>query len=174
MSVKIVIETPRLRLREFTQADFPALLAIVSHAEVMRFSDGVESAATARARLDIYRRSYCERGFGKWAVVEKGKGAIIGYCGFGVEDFAGQVEPELGFRLLPAYWGVGLATEAAQACSRHAFSHLKFPRFLGFADPANSASRKVLEKIGMGLIGERPFHGYPVVVYEKKREPVVL
>ena len=164
----MLIETPRLRLREFVAADFPALLAIVSHAEVMRFSDGTESEPVAWARLAAYQRSYRERGFGKWAAEEKGAGRVIGYCGFGLEEFDGRAEPELGFRFLPAYWGAGLATEAAQACSRYAFSHLGFSRYLGFADPANLASRRVLEKIGMSLIGERPFHGSPVVVYEKK------
>jgi RimJ/RimL family protein N-acetyltransferase len=165
-----VIETPRLRLREFTEADFPSLLAIVSHAEVMRFSDGVETESVARARLAMYLRSYRERGFGKWAVEEKRGGGVMGYCGFGVEEFDGQAEPELGFRFLPAYWGAGFATEAAQACSRHAFSHLGFTRYLGFADPANVSSQKVLEKIGMSPIRERPFHGYSVVVYEKRNE----
>jgi len=165
----MLIETSRLRLREFAEADFPTLHAIVSNAEVMRFSDGVESEAAARARLAAYQRSYRERGFGKWAAEDKQSGRVIGYCGFGVEEFDGRLEPELGFRFLPAYWGAGLATEAALACSGHAFSELGFPRFLGFAAPANGASRRVLEKIGMTLLGERSFHRSPVMVYVKDR-----
>ena len=162
-----MIETPRLLLREFSEADFPALYTIVSNPETMRFSDGVESESTARVRFTAFRQSYAERGFGKWAVEERESREIVGYCGFGVEEFDGCVEPELGFRFLPAFWGVGFATEAALGCSRYAFSRLKFPRYRGFANPANVASVRVLEKIGMSLLGDRKFHGYPVVVYEK-------
>lgn len=166
-----MIETPRLLLREFTEDDFPALQAIVSNPETMRFSDGVESEPAARARLAAFRRSYAERGFGKWAVEVKQGGKIAGYCGFGVEEFDGRTELELGFRLLPEFWGRGFATEAALGCSRHAFDRLGFSRFWGFASPANVASLRVLGKIGMSLLGDRTFHGYPVVVYEKRNEP---
>ncbi|MEO6003789.1 MAG: GNAT family N-acetyltransferase [Opitutus sp.] len=162
-----MIETPRLLLREFTDTDLPALYAIVSNPETMRFSDGVETETTARARLAAFRRSYLERGFGKWAVQKKKDGQVIGYCGFGLEDFDGTTEPELGFRFLPPFWGVGFATEAALGCSCYAFTVLRFSRYLGFANPANGASLRVLEKLGMNLIGDRQFHGYPVVVYEK-------
>ena len=163
-----MIETPRLLLREFSEADFPALHAIVSNPETMRFSDGVESESTARVRLAAFRQSYSQRGFGKWAVEERESGKIVGYCGFGVEEFDGCAEPELGFRFLPAFWGLGFATEAALGCSRYAFTVLGFPRYLGFANPANVASVRVLEKLGMSLVGDRTFHGYPVVVYQKK------
>lgn len=163
-----MIETQRLLLREFGDDDFAALHAIVSNPETMRFSDGVETASAARARLIAFRQSYSDRGFGKWAVEKKDDGMLVGYCGFGVEEFDGRAEPELGFRFLPAFWGVGFATEAALGCSGYAFSDLKFPRFLGFANPANVGSVRVLEKIGMSLLGDRQFHGYPVVVYQKE------
>lgn len=166
-----MIETPRLLLREFSEADFPALYEIVSNPETMRFSDGVESKSTARVRLTAFRQSYAEHGFGKWAVEKRESGEIVGYCGFGVEEFDGRAEPELGFRFLPAFWGVGFATEAALGCSQYAFSCLGLPRYLGFANPTNVASLRVLEKLGMSLLGNRKFHGYPVVVYQKKKEP---
>src|SRR4051812_22448331 len=115
-----MIETPRLLLREFGDADFAALYAIVSNPETMRFSDGVEAEAAARVRLAAFRESYSARGFGKWAVETKEDGKIVGYCGFGLEEFDGHAEPELGFRFLPAFWGRGFATEAALGCSRYA------------------------------------------------------
>jgi RimJ/RimL family protein N-acetyltransferase len=164
----ILIETNRLFLREFTEADTPSLHAILSHPEVMRFSDGVETKEATRQKLAGYRQSYRQRGFGKWAIEEKDERRFIGYCGFGVAEFDGEMQPELGFRLLPHYWGRGMATEAAQACSLYAFSHLGFSRFLGFAHPMNRASHRVLDKIGMTLVGNRYFHGYPVILYEKR------
>jgi RimJ/RimL family protein N-acetyltransferase len=166
-----MIETPRLLLREFSEAEFAALYAIVSNPETMRFSDGVESESKARLRFAAFRQSYAERRYGKWAVEKKEDGMIVGYCGFGVEEFDGFAEPELGFRFLPEFWGFGFATEAALGCDRYAFSVLEFPHYLGFANPANVASVKVLEKIGMMLLGNRMFHGYPVVLYKKEKEP---
>jgi RimJ/RimL family protein N-acetyltransferase len=160
-----MIETARLILREFREQDLAALHALVSNVAVMQSSDGVEDEARARKRLEGYQASYRQHGFGKWAVELKGSGKVIGYCGFGLEEFDGKCEPELGFRLLPEFWGSGLATEAAEVCSQYAWAKLKFPRFLGFAHPANGASRRVLEKIGMRELGDRTFHGGPVVVY---------
>ena len=160
-----MISTARLRIRKFADADFSALFALVSSDEVMKFSDGVESEIAARERLAGYQRSYLERGFGKWAVEEKAGGHVIGYCGFGVEVFDGEASPELGFRLLPEFWGLGLATEAASACEHYAFTTLGLRRYLGFAHPENVGSLRVLEKLGMRLIGDRSFHGGPVVVY---------
>lgn len=133
----------------------------------MRFSGGIESESVARERLAGYQRSYRERGFGKWAVEGKTSGQVIGYCGFGVEAFDGEALPELGFRLLPQFWGVGLATEAASACDHHAFTVLGFRCYLGFSHPENVASRKVLERLRMRPLGARTFHGGPVVVYER-------
>lgn len=160
-----MIETPRLLLREFRTQDLAALHALVADPAVMRFSDGIESEADAGRRLDGYREAYVRHGFGKWAVVHKESARVIGYCGFGIEEFDGQREPELGFRLAPKFWGLGLASEAALACSQHAFATLGFQRFLGFAHPENIASIRILEKLGMRHLGNRTFHGGPVVVY---------
>lgn len=166
-----MIDTPRLRIREFVDADFLALLALVSDPKAMRFSDGIENAAAARKRLAGYRSSYRERCFGKWAVEEKTSGRFIGYCGFGIEEFDHKLQPELGFRFLPSSWGSGFATESAMACSHLAFANLGFDRYLGFAHPENHASRRVLEKLGMQLVGPRNFHGGPVIVYEQTNRP---
>jgi RimJ/RimL family protein N-acetyltransferase len=160
-----MIETARLILREFREQDLPALHALVSDPLVMQFSGGLEDEAMARRRLAGYRASYRQHGFGKWAVELRSSAMVIGYCGFGLEEFDGQRAPELGFRLRPECWGAGLATEAARACNEYAFATLGFSHFLGFAHPANVASRRVLEKIGLRRVGDRTFHGGPVVVY---------
>jgi [ribosomal protein S5]-alanine N-acetyltransferase len=166
-----MIDTPRLHLREFTDTDFPSLFALVSNPEVMRFSEGLEDEPTARARLKSFIHSYRVRGYGKWAVEEKSTGQLIGYCGFGTEEIDGVMMPELGYRLLPEYWGSGLATEAAMACSQYAEDHHCFPRYLGFTHPGNTGSQNVLRKVGLIYVGERQYHGYTVVVFEKYLSP---
>jgi [ribosomal protein S5]-alanine N-acetyltransferase len=166
-----MIDTPRLHLREFTEADFAALMAVVSNPEVMRFSEGVEDEATVRARLDSFIHSYRTRGYGKWAVEEKSTGQLIGYCGFGTEEIDGAMMPELGYRFLPNFWGRGLATEAALACSHYAETNHCFPHYVGFTHPGNTGSQNVLRKVGLKYVGERQYHGYTVVVFEKYLSP---
>ena len=56
---------------------------------------------------------------------------------------------ELGYTLARAAWGRGYATEAARAVLRWAFAGLRLPRVVAVADPANTASLRVLEKLGM-------------------------
>ncbi len=140
----IILETPRLILREFDHADIAALHRLVSDTEVMKYSDGVESEPAARHRLDRFREMYRARGYGKWAVATKTDGALVGYCGFGEEVVDGTLSPEIGYRFATAVWGLGFATEAAQACATHAFQELRLSGFFGFAHPENRASCRVL------------------------------
>jgi [ribosomal protein S5]-alanine N-acetyltransferase len=62
-------------------------------------------------------------------------------------------EVDLGYRLMAAYWGQGLATEASRACVNHGFQTLGLKRIIGLVDPENIRSVRVLEK--SGLIFER-------------------
>ena len=96
---------------------------------------------------------------------------MIAYCGFGLEEFDGKLQPEIGFRIFPNFWGRGIATEAATVCASHARTHFRIEHYLGFAHPRNSASRRVLEKLGMRLVGDSHFHGGPVVVYQSNNSP---
>ncbi len=57
-------------------------------------------------------------------------------------------EVDLGYRLLPKYWGLGLATEASRACIDYGFHTLRLPRILGLVDPENVRSVRVLQKLG--------------------------
>lgn len=163
------IETARLVLREFAPEDFPAVHALFSCPQVMRFSvSGPLTPTQSRERLDDFLRAYAEHGFGKWAIVLRATGEVIGGCGPAltvIDDEGGLPARELGYRLRTEHWGRGLATEAAGAALDHCFKRLRFPHVLGFVEPANVASVRVLTKIGMRPQRNAVWHGRPVDVF---------
>ena len=94
---------------------------------------------------------------------------MIGFCGFW-DGFAPDVE--IGWRLLPKYWGQGLATEAATAVMEYGFRRWGFLRLISLAQTENKASIRIMQKLGMEF--ERCFQheGIEVVRYSKAN-PVV-
>ena len=103
-----------------------------------------ESAAEWRQRLA--HQSDAGRGLGYWAGFEAG--TFVGW--WSASSFEGQSDISgIGYRLRPASWGRGLATEGAQAMIRQAFSCRDIDRVVASTMAANTGSRRVLEKLGM-------------------------
>jgi ribosomal-protein-alanine N-acetyltransferase len=90
---------------------------------------------------------------------------LIGYCGFFAQVVDGIEELEIGYRVDPAYWGRGIATEAARAVRDHGFNQLKLPRLISLIHRDNHPSRRVAEKNGMTLEKETVFRGFPTLVF---------
>jgi RimJ/RimL family protein N-acetyltransferase len=164
---RIIANTERLIIREFVESDVNTLFQILSLPEVMQFSlTGALSFDMSIAKMQSFIDSYQEYGYGKWAVIYRQTGQLIGYCGIGVEQIDGTIENELGYRFDPQFWGQGLATEAASACLKYAFSTLHLEYLLGIVEPENVASVRVLEKIGMIFIKESLYYSKKVHVYK--------
>ena len=152
--MKIVLETPRLILREYTEDDAADFFRLNSDPEVMRYvpDEPVQTVEDARAILVSHPIvDYRERGFGRCACILKETGENIGFCGL---KYLKEIDViDLGFRFLPAHWGKGLATEAAKACADYGFRELNLEEIVGFSEPENHASIRVLEKVGMQFTG---------------------
>jgi RimJ/RimL family protein N-acetyltransferase len=158
--VAVIAETARLFLREFSCDDAGALEHVFGDPEVMRYSVP-ENILTTELWLARCCESYAQRGFGRWAVVEKASRDVIGFCGLmRLPDVAGQPEIELGYRLARRYWGMGLATEAAAAARDYAFGTLGLSRLVAIVDPSNSRSIRVAERIGLRFEKEVLLEGY--------------
>jgi RimJ/RimL family protein N-acetyltransferase len=172
--VNFIIETPRLALREWTDGDVAALFAITSDADVMRYiRDGKPITDVGRVRdwLDILTACYREHGYGRWAVVEKDGGRVVGSYGFW--PMAGEGEIDFGYMLARDCWGRGYATEAGRAALRHGFEQLGFTEVTAKVVPENAPSCRVLEKLGFEYRGLRTYGGdYPgeLASYILKRE----
>jgi RimJ/RimL family protein N-acetyltransferase len=162
------LDTPRLLLRPFQEEDAPAAHEVYSDPEVMRYvaTGPLSDPALTRRLLYDYRTHQDAWGYSFWAVVERASDRLIGDAGL-YRTPAGEVE--LGYTLGKPWWGRGYATEAAGAWLGTAFSRLGIREVVALAEPANAASLRVLEKLGMTRDGERIAFGRPHAVYRAAR-----
>ena len=165
------LETPRLLLRPWQSKDLDGLAAVNAQPEVMRYiNDGrtLDRAATAE-RLAAYQRHWDEHGFGLYAVEVKETGELAGFTGLAVPTFLPEIMPavEIGWRLGRAYWGRGLATEAARRVVAHARTEIGLRQLVSIHIVGNEASARVMVKLGMTLDREtvQPDTGRRVRVY---------
>ena len=170
MGIKEVrLETDRLLLRWFREDDFPALLAISSDAEVMKFIGGkpLTEFETWKS-MAAYIGHWYFRGYGVWAVEEKSSGRLIGRIGFmnppGWPDF------ELGWTLARASWGKGYATEGARRALAYAFTELNRDYVISCIAPENVNSIRVAERLGERVHGQTELLGHEVLIYRINRE----
>ena len=153
---RIDLETPRLLLRPLIVEDVDWLSHLFTDPEVNRFLqedacdlDRARRAAEAVVYLDLKR---CW--FGCWAIQDKATGAVHGWTELSkLRPWSGPSdEIALSYVLRRASWGRGIATEAAGRLLRHAFEVQRLERVMAVIMAGNTASKRVLEKLGMRLI----------------------
>lgn len=152
-------------LQVWTQADSDALFEIMRDARVMRYlADGKPFDLEKVKDFLIWAENYqAENNFCRWKVIEKSSGEIIGSCGFARPH--GTDEVELGYLFAQKHWGKGFATEAAEAAKLYGFGKLGFREIIAMTDLENTASQKVLEKIGFAKRGIESYGGEKILVY---------
>jgi RimJ/RimL family protein N-acetyltransferase len=150
----IVAETERLTLRHLEEEDAPFVLRQVNEPSWLRFigDRGVRNLADARRFVrDGPQASYARHGYGVWCVVEKASGEPVGICGFVRRD--ALPEADVGFAFLPEAWGKGYATESARAAIALGRSRHGLRRVIAITTEDNSASRRVLDRLGFAPAG---------------------
>ncbi len=147
-----VLETARLRLRDWCDADAEPFIRHTNTPGVMRWLGGVRSEAEMRDTLDRLAGWQRGRGFTFWAVERKADGALLGFCGIKIADAAGSAIEgmyEVGWRLREDAWGQGYAREAATASLDFAFDRLGADRVVAITFPGNEPSWGLMERLGM-------------------------
>ena len=148
----IVIETARLRLREWGEGDSDRFYEAMNTPAVMQWLGGVQDRATwdaAVQRLDGYQRDY---GHTFWLVERKEDGQLLGFCGLKRANAEGSGmigQFEIGWRLRESAWGQGIAKEAAMATLDLAFDRFAAPFTVAVTFDVNSASWGLMERLGM-------------------------
>jgi RimJ/RimL family protein N-acetyltransferase len=148
--MKLVLETHRLQLRELTVADAPFMLALLnSPGWLQHIGDrGVTTVEQAAHYLQNgILKSYKEKGFGFWGIQLKGSQNLIGICGLIKRE--GLPAVDMGYALLPHYWGQGYALESATATLTYAQQVLGLDPILAITTTINQASKQLLQKIGL-------------------------
>ena len=157
------LSTERLLLRPATLDDLIAWHAISRDAEEAWFGAPSSTLDDARANLEKHMRHQEEHGFGLWAVELLATRDVIGAAG--LNHLADGPEIEVGYRFLRTQWGNGYATEAARASIRFGLDELGLEEIVAVTLPTNEASRRVMEKCGLALVGVVPVYGHEQVNY---------
>ncbi len=156
--------TERLRLRPLREDDYERIYAVWGDPRVEPWI-GPHTPEAVRTELAFHIAHQREHGWSLWAVEERASGRFVGDCGLQPLALCGP-EVELGYDLHPEWWGRGLATEAARAVLRHAFSELGMDRVVAVVKDHHAASRRVLEKVGFALVGPTEAYGESMLLYE--------
>ena len=161
----IIFETPRLCLRQFTEADAPLILALNSDPEIVKYVHELPLKTEEQAKkilIDIILPQY-KNNLGRWAMHIKETNEFIGWCGLKYRPDLD--ETDLGYRLMQKAWGLGYATEAARHTLNYGSSKLNLQLIPARAHIENIATIKVLEKLGMDYIGDSIVDDCPVRTY---------
>ena len=150
MSETPTLRTDRLILRGWRDADRAPFAALNADPRGMEHVPAPMTRAESDAMIERARALWAENGF-CWFAVEVRDGPFIGFTGLHKQVFEAPFTPaaEIGWRLAPAHWGQGYATEAARAAIAWGFSERGLTDIVSFTVPANSRSRAVMDRLGM-------------------------
>jgi [ribosomal protein S5]-alanine N-acetyltransferase len=171
MIIDMILETPRLTLQPFTLEDLDDLTQLHADAEVNRylFPTGSWSREITEDKLKRFISTQKTYGYSKQKVTLK-DGTFVGHAGLLIWPETG--ETELGYTFKREHWRKGYATEVSRALVRWIFETTELNHIIAFAVVENTASRKVLEKIGMTFTDSRPINNTLHAFYKLAREEV--
>ena len=148
------LETPRLTLRKMMKSDSRDMYAYASNPEVTRYllwEPHINENYTYKY-LSYLQSAYRAGKFYDWAVTSRFDSRMIGTCGFTDFNFSAN-SAEVGYVLNPAFWNMGIATEALMAVLDFGFRVLRLHRIEAKYIIGNDRSRRVMEKVGMRFEG---------------------
>ncbi|GAB4523310.1 MAG: GNAT family N-acetyltransferase [Roseibium sp.] len=149
----VYLETERLLLRAWEDTDLDAFAEMCAHPEVMCHFPKPLTREESGLLISRARKKQARDGFSVAPVELRTTGEFLGFVGLSVPTYAEPLpfEPcvEIGWRLKRSAWGLGFAREAASAWLRFGFETIGLSEIVAFTIPANTASQKVMERIGM-------------------------
>jgi ribosomal-protein-alanine N-acetyltransferase len=152
LHLPVPIITPRLELRPFVDSDADSIVRLLTNPLATQYIGGALSADSAAKVASRMGEAFRARGWGTLAVVPKDRPTCFGYCG--VRPLAQTMDVEIAFALDPSCWNQGYATEAARACIDAGFVSLGLGSIVGTVYPDNTASCRVLTKLGLTPSGK--------------------
>jgi RimJ/RimL family protein N-acetyltransferase len=141
-----IIETGRLKLRQWNENDFDDFALYYADEENARYVGGQKDADQAWRHLALLIGHWELKGFGYWAVDEKETDAFVGCVG--LWQSPGWPELELGYWLMKEHQGKGYGLEAGRRCIEYAREVLQASSLVSYIDPRNAPSIRLAERLG--------------------------
>lgn len=164
-----IFETERLLVRQFTTEDQENFYLMNSHPQVMEYIRPVKNQDETDHFLQLNIDQYSEQPlYGRWAVIEKASGKSIG--SFAIIPIDGTGKMQVGYALMPEYWGKGYATELTFAGLRYFFTYTTVELIYAETEQPNFASQNVLLKAGFKPSGSRMEEGKQLLEFVVRRE----
>jgi RimJ/RimL family protein N-acetyltransferase len=145
------IETPRLVLRDWRDADVEAWVRMNADPRVTEFFGRTYTREFSEASAAAIRAQLRHNGYGWWVVEVRGGPSFAGAIALQEVPFQAPFTPanEIGWRFSVESWGRGYATEGARAALEFAFNTLNWHEVVAFTAASNVRSRRVMERLGM-------------------------
>jgi ribosomal-protein-alanine N-acetyltransferase len=160
------LETERFFIRPLEITDADGIFQLDSNPSVHRYlgNNPIKNKEEAERVIEFIQNQYEKVGIGRVAIIEKQTKEFVGWTGLKlitdtVNNLSGYYD--LGYRLREEYWGMGVATETARACIKHAFENLKINEIYAICDVKNLGSKNVLLKCGFELVSDIDYEGIP-------------
>lgn len=148
------LETERILFRALTEEDFTEWGVFFCNNPSLPYL-GLDLTLTTQKHseewIEIQLKRYEDQRYGHHALIEKESGKLIGQCGLLTQDLNGVKEIEVGYHILPEYWGKGFATEAALMVKKYAIEQASISSLISVIDIRNTASQNVAKKLGMTI-----------------------
>lgn len=157
-TMNIIIQTPRLLIREFTAADEELSLLMDEDERLTQYVKKRTPAESKQVFKDTLKDYKSKTGLGRWGIFNVGDNEFIGVCMLKPSESDGD-KIELGYRLHLKYWGQGIATELAIALINYGLHKVGLLEICAVTHPNNAASQKVLLKAGFERWGEAFWYG---------------
>ena len=145
----VALRGPRVLLRQWEERDRPWFAELNGDPVAIEFFPSTLTREQSDAMVDRLRAVIEEKGWGFWCLEIDGHCA--GFTGLNIPTFDAPFMPavEIGWRMLPRYWGHGYATEAARLALDYGFGVLNAGEIVAFTAPGNRRSRAVMARLGM-------------------------
>ena len=158
----LVIETPRLLLREMRHDDAEALFEMDRNHEVHKYlwQKPISEIEDVHAYIDLVRNQYETNKIGRFSTIIKDTNEVIGWTGIKfVNDHVENGNTnfyDYGYRLNQKFWNKGYATEASKAWLDYGFNQMNIKEMNAYTHAENGASNHVLQKVGFNFIENYP------------------
>jgi ribosomal-protein-alanine N-acetyltransferase len=165
----VIVQTPRLIVREFTKREEGLLVGLYADERVTEHVPKRTVEETKRQFADAIKSYKLFPGLGRWGVFDPLDMGFIGVCILKPAD-SDPSRIELGYVLAPKYWGAGLATELAKALVTYGFEKKGLHEICACTNPKNIASQNVLLKAGLQRDGNVFWHNADLSFFKIEKE----